>query len=102
MPRYGGSNREVKLISSSDFKHDELREVALYNFQGQAREVELLVYLVISATAIENIRVHKQLSRYNGNDEWLNLKRLSLKISRSQILRKLSTRLPATINLDVF
>lgn len=58
-----GKNRPINEVASSEdhqLQHVNLKEVVLYNYRGQAREVELLKQIVNCAKSIEKIDVHQQ------------------------------------------
>ena len=72
----------------------------MYNFGGQAREVELLMYLANCAPAIEKIQITRRQLFYQGDGEWYDVHYRN-KIKRSQVFEMLHKRLPAAIKLLV-
>ncbi|KAA8542519.1 hypothetical protein F0562_023671 [Nyssa sinensis] len=80
-------------------RHKQLREVEMYNFHGDQKEVELFVYLLNSAN-IERIKIGRDIRFYRGDGEWLNAGFLS-KIKRKQARKLLRGKVPSATRLII-
>jgi len=58
---------------SEEYFHENLREVALYKFDGKCSERILVKYLPKTATALEKIKLYHDWRIYLGNRRWEKL-----------------------------
>ncbi|PON82878.1 F-box domain containing protein [Trema orientale] len=107
LPRYGKSSmRSIRLwmekkqreISSESWQHCNLREVDIFNFHGNRREVELVWYLGIHTVALGKIRVHRKDRTYEGDGSWSD-RNPEVDIRRGRIFNMLHQRIPAATKL---
>ena len=87
-------------VSSESWAHCNLREVELYNFQGNRREVELVEYLVNHTVALEKIQLDRKGLSYYSDGTWNSWKPTYM-IERKRVFRMLHERIPATTKLTI-
>lgn len=74
---------------SGEDLHENLREVALYKFEGKCSERILVKYLLKTATALEKIKICRDSRIYRGNGRWEKLPGIVTRKKLSRRLRKL-------------
>ncbi|PON61203.1 F-box domain containing protein [Parasponia andersonii] len=83
------------------WQHYNLREVDLFNFHGNKREVELVEYLVKHTVSLEKIQVDQKRLRY-VDGKWLDdTFRVGLHLTRESVFRMLRERIPTSTDLIV-
>uniref|UniRef100_A0A5B7B669 F-box domain-containing protein n=1 Tax=Davidia involucrata TaxID=16924 RepID=A0A5B7B669_DAVIN len=104
LPIPSGKNKivqeKIPLESELCSRHKQLREVEMYNFHGDQKEVELLVYLLNYAISLEKIKICRSLRIYQGDGEWLNPGSPST-IRRKQVHKMLRGKVPSAAKLIV-
>ncbi|XP_059652772.1 F-box/FBD/LRR-repeat protein At1g13570-like isoform X2 [Cornus florida] len=98
MPSVKNETLKKKMILCR-LKH--LKEVEIHNFRGIRDEVELIVYLLKCATAIENITIGCDLRIYDGDGVWSNPKFGRGRIKKKRVYKMFRGKVPSTTRLRV-
>ena len=93
-------NKQERISSNSYYRHDNLKNVEIYNFHGEIEEVELVKYFVNNTVTLEKIQIDRKSFVYVGDGEWkVRFKEFTIK--RKTILEMLQKIVSGSTKLIV-
>lgn len=95
------TEKKQREISRKSWQHCNLKEVTIFNFQGNNMEVELVEYLINHTVALEKIKLDRKPLTYVGDGKWVDPWWKEDYISRERVFRMLHKKIPADTNLIV-
>ncbi|XP_043692356.1 putative F-box/LRR-repeat protein At3g42770 isoform X2 [Telopea speciosissima] len=93
---------EIQLCSS-EFSHNQLKEVQISGFRCSPDEIELASYIVRIAMALEKLIIDPKVTYYEGKGKWnfTDVNKIWSKCLRENICKSLSRLIPPHVKLII-
>lgn len=103
LPSLSKKNRgklQMKSTLERLFQHKCLKKVKIFNFQGAPVELQLVRYLLKSATGVDSMTIVRREQLYEGDGKWRG-SQFEPGVTRKQVLTRLVGHLPFFTRLTV-